>query len=201
LPDAYSLYSQDRAFDYLRDDTPERKILSMVEHAWDTFAPTTTFGSSKDMECSACKNVAGTARTVLGNEIVAALLVDAVIMACRDIMGPVFGYNIETCPGIVQQQLGDSIIPLLTTELWTDETACTFILPVCDQDKWTALRIKDYVYDVIKTKTPEALSNDYINNLYKEQDPVKRRPKEELIKLALISDLHLDFDYQEGADA
>jgi hypothetical protein len=53
-----------------------------------------------------------------------------------DVIGPFIGFKTETCPGIIQQQVGDSIIPLLVDELWTDLIACTFILPVCDQDQW-----------------------------------------------------------------
>jgi hypothetical protein len=39
----------------------------------------------------------------MGNEIVKGLLVDALILACEDIIGPATGFKTETCPGIITQ--------------------------------------------------------------------------------------------------
>jgi hypothetical protein len=78
-------------------------MFSMADQAWDTFAPTTTLGTASDIKCKTCKSLAETATKVLSNDIVAGLLIDGLILACRDIMGPAFGFKIETCPGIIQQ--------------------------------------------------------------------------------------------------
>lgn len=45
------------------------------------------------------------------------------------------------------------------------------------------------------SKTQIARSNSFVNDLYAKYDPkTARKP----IKIALMSDLHVDFDYQEG---
>lgn len=49
-------------------------------------------------------------------------------------------------------------------------------------------------------KIPDAMSNDFVNNLYKERDLANPKPKDQLIKVALISDFHTSFDYTEGKD-
>ena len=92
----------------------------MVDNAWDTYGPTSTFGSSSDIKCKTCKSFAESTSSFLGNPIVSSLIVDGLILACRDIMGPLFGFKTETCPGIIRQQAGDSIIPLLADEILTD---------------------------------------------------------------------------------
>jgi len=62
------------------------------------------------------------------------------------------------------------------------------------------MTVHEWIEDRIYEKTLEAQDNDFINNLYKEHDLANPRPKDELIKIALISDLHLSFDYTIGAD-
>jgi sphingomyelin phosphodiesterase len=62
------------------------------------------------------------------------------------------------------------------------------------------MTVHEWIEQRIDEKTFEAQQNDFINNLYKEHDLANPRPKDELIKIALISDLHLSFDYTIGAD-
>lgn len=52
---------------------------------------------------------------------------------------------------------------------------------------------------MIFEKSPEALTNDFVNNLYKKHDLANPKSKDELIKVALISDIHISFDYTIGA--
>ena len=49
-------------------------------------------------------------------------------------------------------------------------------------------------------KRREALSNDFINKLYEEKKSQKAFGLKKPIKLALISDLHIDYEYTPGAD-
>jgi len=50
-------------------------------------------------------------------------------------------------------------------------------------------------------KTDLAHSNDYVNNLYSEnKERLSAINKDDLIKVVMMSDLHMDWDYLEGAD-
>lgn len=63
------------------------------------------------------------------------------------------------------------------------------------------MTVHDWIYDRISEKVPEATSNDFVNNLYKKHDLANPKSKDELIKIALISDIHMDFDYTIGANS
>ena len=72
--------------------------------------------------------------------------------------------------------------------------------------------MEEEIFEMLTFKPPISKSNDYINKLYKEhkeyfdratnttdksinyKDTEDRKP----IKVALFSDLHIDYDYQEG---
>jgi len=59
------------------------------------------------------------------------------------------------------------------------------------------LDIQTYVYDQINRKSEKAKANNYIQGLYEEY--AKRDKKgEKLIKVAVFSDLHIDFKYTPG---
>jgi len=53
------------------------------------------------------------------------------------------------------------------------------------------------VAKILAGKPEIAKTNDFVNNLYKQGLETK---KENLIKVALISDLHVDFDYAPGSN-
>eukprot|EP00356_Strombidium_inclinatum_P002021 CAMPEP_0170479920 /NCGR_PEP_ID=MMETSP0208-20121228/958_1 /TAXON_ID=197538 /ORGANISM="Strombidium inclinatum, Strain S3" /LENGTH=501 /DNA_ID=CAMNT_0010752381 /DNA_START=547 /DNA_END=2052 /DNA_ORIENTATION=- len=69
---------------------------------------------------------------------------------------------------------------------------CTFWFYVCDKDNWAQLDLDNQIFDLLQKKPAEALTNDYVNKLY--ASPSGKEP----IKVALISDLHTDFDYVPG---
>ena len=69
------------------------------------------------------------------------------------------------------------------------------MIPVCELDTYKRVDLESWVQSKLMSKTEKALSNDYVNKLYEQYDPqTAKKP----IKIALMSDLHLDFDYQEG---
>ena len=53
----------------------------------------------------------------------------------------------------------------------------------------------------LEQKIPEAKTNDFQNKMYKEKDLAHPRPKDELIKLALVSDFHVDYQYTVGKNS
>ena len=78
---------------------------------------------------------------------------------------------------------------------------CVYTLGVCDVGVWEAQDMKQEIFDMINSKPEAAKTNDYVNNLYKQHKDKFRTAGRQPIKLALISDLHLDYDYLEGAEA
>ena len=86
----------------------------------------------------------------------------------------------------------EQIFEVLFDQLITEQTMCTFILELCDMDEWQAIDLDQWVFDKINEKPKIAQSNDYINKLYVSQ---KKKP----LKVALFTDIHLDYDYLVGA--
>jgi len=56
--------------------------------------------------------------------------------------------------------------------------------------------VNEWVHDILKTKPDILKENDFVNKLYeKEKNNFKNR---NALKVVLMSDLHLDFDYMPG---
>lgn len=87
-------------------------------------------------------------------------------------------------------------MPIFVDELLSKQVLCDFIFPVCDKDQWIKIDIEEYIFDLMQEKSEEAASNNFINQLYVDHD--LKNPSKTPIKVALISDLHLDFDYTPG---
>ena len=55
------------------------------------------------------------------------------------------------------------------------------------------------MFDHVKAKPPVANGDNFVNGLYEQRE--KNTPDKKLIKVALFSDLHIDFTYTEGNNA
>lgn len=86
-------------------------------------------------------------------------------------------------------------LPVLFDQILSEETLCSFILEVCDTEKWESIDVNRWVFDKVNEKN-QSLDNNFINNLYKqmENDGIK-----ETVKVVMFSDLHIDYDYEAGA--
>ena len=92
-------------------------------------------------------------------------------------------------------------------ELLTEQYLCTFLLPVCNRDKWQQIDLEKWIYDTIQSKPQVAQDNNFINHLYErlasDQNPdtpwIGQKPKpKNPIKIAMFTDLHVDYDYTVG---
>lgn len=90
---------------------------------------------------------------------------------------------------------------MLVDEILTDQTFCDFLIPVCNQDKWDRMDMYTWILELVQLKVPEARTNDFHNKLYEKYDLKNPKPKDELIKLALVSDFHVDYQYEVGKDS
>lgn len=145
--------------------------------------------------CTSCKMVSEFLEFEFNNwlaELELTVLGDALCMFGL-LFSPDFSSSI--CTQIVRQQFKEAIYPIFVDEILSKGNLCTFVVPVCELDKYHRVNVEDWVEDVLMSKPKESQSNDYVNNLYsKYNKETAKRP----IKIALISDLHVDFDYMQG---
>jgi hypothetical protein len=87
----------------LWDHVPS-ELTNPFEFVWPTIA---------SLECDACKLGSWTIRETLGRKHVQNLVTDLVIGICAYVIED-FGFKREVCPGLIRQQVGDSILPILT---------------------------------------------------------------------------------------
>lgn len=105
------------------------------------------------------------------------------------------GYKAAACPGVIEDQWTESILPFVIDGLLDDMNLCTYILNVCNTDKWTEIDLDQWISDLHATKPEATLANDFVNKQYKSITP---KDKKDLIKIALVSDFHMDWDYTPG---
>lgn len=80
----------------------------------------------------------------------------------------------------------------------SEKVFCTYEMEVCDMDKYAKIDVKEQLFDLLVQKPPKASTNDFINNLYKENKQYFNTPGREPIKIVSISDLHIDYEYTVG---
>lgn len=107
-------------------------------------------------------------------------------------------YDHEACKGLIKQQWGDAILPFVSDWFLDETNLCVFSMNYCDQDKWIKIDLPTWAYDFVKAKPEKYKNTDYVNKLYDQMTP---RNKSELIKVAIISDFHLSWDYTPGMNS
>jgi len=50
-------------------------------------------------------------------------------------------YKRAICEGMIKTQLDEAIFPILVNELLSEESMCTFVFELCNQDKWRAMDV------------------------------------------------------------
>ena len=72
----------------------------------------------------------------------------------------------ESCGTSFRQKLQDEIVPTLQQQFLSEQTLCTFVLQVCDTDRWQAIDLDQWVLDKINSKPKKLQANNFINDLY-----------------------------------
>jgi hypothetical protein len=72
--------------------------------------------TTASLKCDACKLGSWTIRETIGRKHVQNVITDLAIGLCAYVIED-FGFKREVCPGIIKQQFGDSILPILTDQL------------------------------------------------------------------------------------
>ncbi len=64
---------------------------------------------------------------------------------CGPIVKKFLNYVQAVCPGIIDQQFRDAILPAIFDELLSTQTLCTFELELCDMDKWEKMSLSEFM--------------------------------------------------------
>jgi len=67
-------------------------------------------------------------------------------------------------------------------------------------EDWIKHDVKEDVFKLLNSKPKLAQNNDFVNKLYRDNKSKFNTPGRETIKIALMSDLHIDYDYLPGAN-
>jgi len=73
----------------------------------------------KEVGCTTCKWGTWFLRETIGSDLLSPLIVKIGEVGCRFVI-PYVGYDPNTCPGIIKQQFGLSILPIITHELLSE---------------------------------------------------------------------------------
>jgi hypothetical protein len=57
---------------------------------------------------------------------------------------------------------------MITDQLLDSHNLCTFIMNLCELDKWHKVDVKDWVNSLLMGKPTAAKSNNFVDNMYKE---------------------------------
>jgi hypothetical protein len=115
---------------------------------------------------------------------------------CPLFMPEISGFVGSTCAGIINQQFGESILPFIMDDFLSEEVFCSYKMEVCDMENYDEIDLKQVVFDELHKKTDLANQNNFINNMYAEnKERLSAYKKEDLVKVVLMSDLHMDSDY------
>lgn len=108
-----------------------------------------------------------------------------------------YGFKSAECPGLINSQINQAMWPVNMGEMLSELNLCTFILQVCNQDKWKKLDVNKVVFDIVNSKSEVAKQNNFVQNIY---NKLADNPpdKNKLVKALLITDLHLDWEYMAG---
>lgn len=89
-------------------------------------------------------------------------------------------------------------MPILLDDLMGEKVLCSFEFEVCELDIYEEVDVNEEIYKLLAEKPVEAFSNDYVNKMYETEDFAA--PGRNQLKIVAISDLHIDYDYQEGSN-
>lgn len=58
-------------------------------------------------------------------------------------------------------------------DYFSTEKFCTFVIPACNQDKWTKRSMEEDIQKILSGKDEIALQNNFINGLYQDMEPTE----------------------------
>ena len=62
----------------------------------------------------------------------------------------------KMCTGLINDFWTEQIYEVLFDELITEQTMCTFVLELCDMDKWHTVNLDEWVFEKVNEKPKSA---------------------------------------------
>ena len=148
----------------------------------------------RDLGCPACKMAVWGLKN-FNNEVNKWVTSEIFTVGCEVILS-FTAKSPSLCAGVIQDQYTEFLYPLIWEELLSEQTMCTFILELCEMDLWRPVDVNKWVFDKVNSKPKIGQTNDFVNKLY---ENYKEKPRSELVKVLMFSDLHVDYNYTVGA--
>lgn len=142
--------------------------------------------------CGVCRVGLSTMDYVLGNKVAMKTFEVTISLICS-----IFT-TYEVCHGAIGE-MGDVIWPQIFTFLMGPEYGCSRFAGVCASPKFYTLDPQDYIDRVLSDKPEFLKENNYVDQQY--QKIAEDQEERKIVKVMHISDVHLDFNYQEGTNA
>ena len=102
----------------------------------------------------------------------------------------------SVCRGTVSL-MANQLLPAIAEGILSPDRVCDEYLHICNQPHIIEEDIDSYVHNLLSQKPSYIQNNTFIDDLYRkiESDPNPR----ETVRAIQLSDIHIDFQYQEGA--
>ena len=116
--------------------------------------------------CPLCKLGIGSSQLFFNFGLNQLYLSEYAVFVCY-VIAPFSGFSGGNCPTIVQFQFRNEFLPVVTDGLFSEETMCTFILPLCDTQNWIPIDLNVEIQNQLLSKVAIAQENDFVNEMYR----------------------------------
>lgn len=124
-------------------------------------------------------------------------LIEVVVNILKVIMLPTYSWSQLN---IIFDGYVPSILNGLRNKLFNPKIMCQIKIPVCYNTDFKEQRVEDYVDRILFDKPAFLKNDDYIDRLYQEiADDKANGVQRETVTVYHLADLHIDLQYQEGA--
>lgn len=105
--------------------------------------------------------------------------------------------NNTVCYGAVTE-MADIFVPVIRESIMNPDYFCSQYMGYCDNKGYFTFEAEEYVEQILSTKPENIQDNNYVNSLY---EKIKGQTGRKTLKAVLISDPHIDYEYEIGADS
>ena len=104
----------------------------------------------EDFGCPACKLGIWSIQA-FNNGVTRWVTAQSFTLICEIIM-PFVKLSPSMCSGVIQDQYTEFLYPLIWDEILSEHTFCTFIMELCEMDKWKPVDVNEWVFNKVNEK-------------------------------------------------
>lgn len=147
-----------------------------------------------DKECRTCKLAVAPAHFFFENKQVRKVLEAGAIKICEAFK--IEGGEKSVCEGAVTM-MADQLMPAVGDGLVSPNRICDEFLQICKAPHIKELSAEQYVQKRLGEKPEIIKNNTFLDDIYRQIGEDKNERK--TVRSVQFSDIHIDFEYQEGA--